>query len=305
MGRELAKRAVEEHYAKAKNRGKFVGCEAYGDFRELCARKDIDAILVATPDHWHALVSLEALRNGKDVYCEKPVTHLFGEGQVIYREVKRRGSVFQTGSMQRSYPAFRHAVELVRNGLIGKVKHVEIGLPPGYTKPMHNDATAQAPPDHLDYDLWCGPSPRLPYMPARHHRWWRGHLAYGGGTLMDWIGHHNDIAHWGLNMDKGGPVKVEAVGWEFPKTNIYNAPSSYEVRCEYPSGITSSISSGHPSGIKWIGEDGWVYVRRGTLKTLPVQYDLRSDSLDSLYVSVYWMGSYGFRVSFVRPKIER
>jgi predicted dehydrogenase len=264
-GREPAQQAVDTHYTKVSPGTSVRGVSVYSDFRQVCARDDIDAIVVATPDHWHALCTLTALRAGKDVYCEKPVTHFFHEGQLVYREVAARQAVFQTGSQQRSDPIFRHAIELVINGHIGNVRRVEIGLPPGYDKPQ-GDATIQQPPDTIDYDLWCGPAPVLPYMRARHHRWWRGHRAYGGGVLMDWIGHHNDITHWALGMDQRGPNSVEAVGWTFPETTVYNTPQQYDIRCEYEGGVTTSIASRHPIGSKFIGDEGWVYVRRGKLE---------------------------------------
>ena len=121
-------------------------------------------------------------------------------------------------------------------------------------------------PNGLDYDLWCGPAPVLPYMRARHHRWWRGNRAYGGGVLMDWIGHHNDIAHWALDMDHAGPSRVEAVGWTWPQTDIYNTPVDYEIHCEYPGAIESVISTKVQGGTKWIGERGWLWVNRGKIK---------------------------------------
>jgi len=235
------------------------------DFREVCQRDDLDAVIVATPDHWHALCTLEALRHGKDVYCEKPVTHTFHEGQQVYREVAKQNRIFQTGSQQRSDRLFRRAVELVRNGHLGDLQRVEVGLPPGYDKPQ-GDATVILPPEHLDYDLWCGPAPKLPYMRARHHRWWRGHRAFGGGVLMDWIGHHNDIAHWAMDVDDSGPVRVEAVNWEFPRTDVYDTPRKYEIACEYKGGVKSSISSQHPMGTRLIGTDGWVHVTRGRIR---------------------------------------
>ena len=265
FGRQPAKQAVDKHYAKAKSGARGGGVDVYGDFREVCRRDDIDAIVVATPDHWHAFCTLEALRAGKDVYCEKPVTHFFHEGQQVYREVAAHKAVFQTGSQQRSDQLFRHAVELVRNGNIGNVQRVEVGLPPGYDKPQ-GDATIAKPPATIDYDMWCGPSPALPYMRARHHRWWRGHRAYGGGVLMDWIGHHNDITHWALGMDGTGPRVVEAIGWTYPETSVYNTPHQYEIRCEYKGGVTTSISSRHALGSKIVGDEGWVYVRRGKLE---------------------------------------
>ncbi|MCP4643077.1 MAG: Gfo/Idh/MocA family oxidoreductase [bacterium] len=264
-GLEPAAGMVKRYYESNQPQSGSAAPATYTDYRELCARDDIDVVVVATPDHWHALCTLEALRRGKDVYCEKPITHLFHEGQAVYKEAAKRKAIFQTGSQQRSDARFRRAVELVLNGHVGEVRRVEVGLPNGYAGPM-GDTAVTDPPERLDYEFWCGPSSRLPYMRARHHRFWRGHTAYGGGVLMDFIGHHNDIAHWGLGMDKGGPTRVEAVNWRFPDTEVYNTPQDYEIRCEYAKGITSTIGNKNPTGVKWIGEDGWVYVNRGELK---------------------------------------
>ncbi|MFT4639064.1 MAG: putative dehydrogenase [Verrucomicrobiales bacterium] len=262
-GLEPGKARVEKYYAE-KNVADYKGCSHYSDFRELCARKDIDAVVVATPDHWHALATLEALRNGKDVYCEKPVTHLFGEGQAVYKEAAKQKAIFQTGSQQRSSIRFRIAVEAVMNGLIGKVKHVEVGLPKG-NGTDELGRVGQPIPEGLDYDMWCGPSRYLPFSTNRLHWNWRWCLDYGGGQLMDWIGHHNDIAHWGLGMDKSGPTKVEAVGFEFPEKGMWDGPTNYEVKCEFAGGCTSLISNKNTMGTKWIGEDGWIYVDRGKI----------------------------------------
>ncbi|MHC4874928.1 MAG: Gfo/Idh/MocA family protein [Planctomycetota bacterium] len=264
-GRTPGRQRVERKYGAGTKSGRAsTGLTVVDDFREICSREDIDAVVVATPDHWHALCTLTALRAGKDVYCEKPVTHFFREGQLVYREVAKQNAIFQTGSQQRSDFEFRQAVELVINGHIGTVQRVEVGLPPGYDKPQ-GDTKVVAPPESLDYDLWCGPGPKLPYMRARHHRWWRGHRAFGGGVLMDWIGHHNDIAHWALGADKSGPTKVEAVGWTFPDTNVYDTPHHYEIRCEYAGGVTASIGDVNKLGTKFIGESGWIHVTRGRL----------------------------------------
>ena len=265
-GREPGRKAVENRYAEDKASGSYKGCNAYADFRDVMARDDIDAVVVATPDHWHALITLEALRSGKDVYCEKPVTHLFGEGQAVYREVEKQKAVFQTGSQQRSEIRFRIAVEVALNQLIGKIHTVEVGLPRGHSNPQTELVGPAEPPTGLDYDLWCGPSEVLPYVHARHHRNWRWNLSYGGGQIMDWIGHHNDIAHWGLGMDQSGPEKVETVGWTYPETKIYNAPVDYEIRSTFANGVVSNLSSKNRKGTKWIGEDGWVYVDRGKIE---------------------------------------
>lgn len=261
-GQSFGRVAAQIHIEK---RGK-LRPDAVADFREVCGREDLDAVVVATPDHWHALCTLTALRGGKDVYCEKPVTHWFSEGLEVCREVKERQAVFQTGSQQRSDQEFRRAVELVRNGVVGMIQRVEVGLPAGYENVQAGTEILEPRAD-LDYDFWCGPATMLPYMRARHHRWWRGHRAYGGGVLMDWIGHHNDIAHWALDLDASGPTSVEAVGWQFPATDVYDTPWHYAIHCKYANGVTSVISDTNQLGTKFIGENGWLHVTRGKLTT--------------------------------------
>jgi predicted dehydrogenase len=265
LGRDAGKQAVESHYAKVNNRGTYTGCQTYSDFRDLCAQKDLDAVIVTSPDHWHALHALEALRNDKDLYCEKPFTHFFAEAAVVCREAAERKAVVQVGSQQRSDPLFRQAVEIVRNGHLGAIQRVEVGLQAGYDTPK-GDSQVTTPPAELDYNLWCGPADALPYMRARHHRWWRGNRAFGGGTLMDWIGHHNDIAHWALDVDRGGPLQVEAIGWTPPQTDIYDTPVDFQIKCEYPRGIELVISSHVEAGTKWSGKNGWLWINRGKIK---------------------------------------
>lgn len=259
LGREPGKAAVDTKYANS-------DCVAYEDYRELFARGDLDAVMVATPDHWHSTITLAAIDAGLDVYCEKPVTHKFAEGQAVYRAVAEKGTVFQVGSQQRSEPVFRQAVEIVRNGHLGKLSRVEVGLPAGYSDAQGSVEVAE-PPAGLDYDAWCGPSPMLPYMRARHHRWWRWHTAYGGGNLMDWIGHHNDIAHWGLGVENSGPVRVESRGWTWAETKAYDTPVDYEVASTYADGIEGIISTKFRKGTTWKGENGWVWVDRGQIET--------------------------------------
>jgi predicted dehydrogenase len=282
-GRDPAKEQVERHYAGQQKSSEYTGCAAFTDFRELCARPDIDAIVVSTPDHWHALCALEALHSGKDVYGEKPLTHLFDEARVLCDEVARRNAIFQTGSQQRSMPVFRRAVEIVRNGHLGRIERIEVGLPDGYDKPM-GDATVTDPPARLDYEMWTGPAPLLPYMRARHHRWWRGHRAYGGGTLMDWIGHHNDIAEWGLGAEQAKLSRVESVGWTFPETDIYNTPVHFDIRCQYTGGVESSISDRHEQGTKWIGERGWLFVTRSIIKASDPRWQTPDFDVGSFHV---------------------
>ena len=285
MGREPGLEYVKKFYAKRDGvSAAKVGVTAYEDYRELCARSDLDAVIVATPDHWHALIALAAVRNGKDVYCEKPVTHTFLEGQLLYREVAQFSRVFQTGSQQRSDWRFRRAVELVRNGHLGRLRHVKVGLPAGYANPM-GDTDLVTPPETLNYSFWCGPSPMLPYMRARHHRFWRGHSAFGGGNIMDWIGHHHDIAHWGLDLDASGPLKLESRNWTFPESTVYNVPIEFDIQCEYPGGVKGSIASSNRMGTTFVGEEGEVYVNRGKLETprpewAEQEFDLEGERVD-------------------------
>lgn len=260
-GKALGRRPARDLIAKAAGRPPAV---VTADFREVCGHPGIDAIVIATPDHWHARCTLEAIHNGKDVYCEKPVTHRFTEGLAICNAVANRGTIFQTGSQQRSTPEFRRAVELIRNGVLGGLDRIEVGLPSGYEQPM-GSPTIVPPPDAEAYDLWCGPAEQLPYMQARHHRWWRGHTAFGGGVLMDWIGHHNDIAHWSLDLDTSGPERVETTVWTPAKAAVYDTPWHYTIQCNYPSGPQSTISDTHQVGTKWTGPDGWIHVTRGRL----------------------------------------
>ena len=260
-----AGKKIEAAYAKHGIANSKQNISRHRDYRDLLARPEVDAVVVATPDHWHARCTLDAIAAGKDVYCEKPVTHLFSEGQAVCRAVAMRDVVFQTGSQQRSDWRFRRAVELARNGVLGNIHTIKVGQQAGYPEPM-GDTKLVKVPKQLDYEFWCGPSPVLPYMRARHHRWWRGHRAYGGGVLMDWIGHHNDIAHWALGIDESGPAEVEAVDWTFPETDVYDTPVQYTIRCRYRGGVTSTISSANTPGLELVGSLGSVYVNRGKLQ---------------------------------------
>ena len=243
----------------------------YHSFEEVVARKDIDAVSMACPDHWHGLVSVAALKAGKDVYGEKPLAHNFHEGRMIVNAVAKGERIWQTGSWQRSRENFRRAVELVRNGRIGKVTRVEVGLPGGHTDfAKTKDKTEfTSPPAELDYDRWLGPAPVVPYCEARVHKNWRWNLAFGGGQLMDWIGHHVDIAHWGMDADSTGPAEIEGVGEYPPHDALWNTATKYRITATYAGGMQMIIAGGHKDirgGTKWIGEEGWVWVDRSVLE---------------------------------------
>jgi len=243
-------------------------CAIYHDYREMMARKDIDTVMLAVPDNWHALTATEAARNRKDIYGEKPLARTIHEQQAIVKAVQKYKRIWQTGSWQRSQAPFRKAVEIVRNGLIGKVTRVEVGLPAGHhdfagTK---DKMTVSEPPPELDYERWIGPARMEPYICGRVHMNWRWNYNIGGGQLLDWIGHHGDIAHWGLDFDRVAPSEVEGYG-EFPAPDaVWNTCTKYRITCKYPNDIEMIIAGGHndiKSGTKWIGTDGWVWVDRG------------------------------------------
>ena len=243
-------------------------CKPYHDYRELMARTDIDAVLVATPDHWHELVEVEAARHKKDIYGEKPLARTIAEQQAIVKAVQKNGRIWQTGSWQRSFANFRKAAEIVRNGMIGDVTRIEVGLPSG-NKNSGKAATSMTPgetPPELDYDTWMGPSKMMPYIQGRTHRNWRWNYNTGGGQLMDWVGHHCDIAHWGCDFDNSGPSEIEGHGVFPDKDAVWNTATKYRIELRYPRNITMVIAGGYDdirSGVKWIGTNGWVWVDRG------------------------------------------
>ncbi|HPW75819.1 MAG TPA: Gfo/Idh/MocA family oxidoreductase [Kiritimatiellia bacterium] len=253
---EQAKQKVDKHYGNS-------DCLVTKDFREVCARGDIDAVMIATPDHWHAYVGTFAARHGKDIYGEKPFTHDLREGRALVRAVEQHGRIWQTGSWQRSSSEMRRAVELVRNGRIGKIARVEVGLPPGGRprNPIDPHATI---PKGLDWDFWLGPAPYRPYQGIAD--WdWRWVLDWGGGQMMDWIGHHADIAQWGLDRDTSGPVTFEGYA-PFEVDGICDSPKTYRFSCRYADGVEMTVADSRQvkSGTTWYGENGeWVWVDRG------------------------------------------
>jgi predicted dehydrogenase len=263
--RDGAKRAVDEKYGNA-------DCRTYADFRELIARPDVDALSLAVPDHWHSIPVVLGAAAGKDMFGEKPLARTIHEGMVMRDTVNRYGRIWQTGSWQRSVENFHHAAELVRNGRIGKVHTVEVGLPTGGPGPIR---PVSRPPQSLDYNFWLGPAPWHPYMSfgGQGVHWdWRWIMDYSGGQLTDWAGHHVDIAHWGLGLDETGPVEIEGKG-VYPKDGTYNTPTQYRFTCKYATGLTMIVANDQqlPKGMGtvWYGEKGWIHVDRGRQATDP------------------------------------
>jgi predicted dehydrogenase len=264
-GREPARRIVEEHYAARKESGTYKGCVGYEDFRELLAHDDIDAVLIALPDHWHSIAVIEAAKAGKDIYGEKPLSLTIPEGRAMSDTVHRYGRIFQTGSQQRSDHNFRRACELVRNGRIGKLHTVRCGLPggtPDISKQGNRDKPERVP-DGFDYDMWLGPAPYAPYCPARCFVNFRWILDYSGGQVTDWGGHHPDIAQWGMGTENTGPVEIKNAKGDFARDGLYNTAKSFYFECIYKNGVKLIVSNKVRGGVTFEGTEGWVWADRG------------------------------------------
>lgn len=241
-----AKETVNEHYGSD-------DCFATGDFRELLARKDVDTVMISTPDHWHTLISMLAIQAGKDVQCEKP-TLTINEGKALIRMVRKHKKVFQTSTEDRAVPEYHRMAELVRNGRIGHLRRIEVILPRQPAGP--GDATPQPVPEGLDYEMWLGPAPFAPYTKDRVHFNFRWIWDYSGGIICDWGAHLFDTAQWANNTERSGPVEIEGRGthWE---GGLYNTVKDYDITYRYANGVVMTCTPGNPS-IKFIGTEGWV-----------------------------------------------
>ncbi len=241
-------------------------CTLYKDYRELYHRQDVDAVVIATPDHWHAVQAIQAMRLGKDVYCEKPLSLTIGQARQMVSEARRWGRVVQVGSMQRSDGRFRHACELVQNGYIGEVKKVRVSVRTGFQNhPLFCDLPAEPVPAELDWDLWLGPAPFRPFNailapPVTFDGYpsWRDYVDYSGGGMTDWGAHHFDIAQWGLGMDQSGPVEIiPPDGKKFPYLT-YRYVNGVEMTADFEDNL-----------IRFTGTKGILEVNRSYLKTVP------------------------------------
>jgi len=241
-------------------------CRTYGDYREFLEKEKLDAVCIALPDHWHGLIYSAAANKKLDIYGEKPLARTIYDGRAIVSAVKRNNIVWQTGSWQRSTPNFHRAVELVLNGRIGKVTRIEVGLPDG-NKGVGTPPVKEVPAN-LDWEMWLGPAPKVPFRGIVHWQW-RWILDYSGGQLTDWAGHHIDIAQWGIGMERSGPVEFSGEG-VYPREGLFNVPVEYNINCKYANGIEMRVanSSQLPTkngGATWYGEKGWINVDRGRL----------------------------------------
>ncbi|HEV8379693.1 MAG TPA: Gfo/Idh/MocA family oxidoreductase [Tepidisphaeraceae bacterium] len=270
--RNRTKKQVEDTYANVFDAGSYSGCSTYLDFRELLQREDIDAVLIAVPEHWHAIIAIEAARAGKDIYCEKPLSHTIREARAMVNAVRRYGRVFQTGSQQRSDNNFRYACELVRNERIGRLKSVHVNV--GGTSNWAFLPEEPVPPG-LDWDRWLGPAPWAPYNSERasgsYSGGWRLIRDYSGGMMTDWGAHHFDIAQWGLGMDESGPVEIHPPDGNEHKVLTYvygNGVPVYHMfgpnEAQVPLPIKTKVN-----GVLFVGDKGWVEVNRGYIKTSP------------------------------------
>jgi predicted dehydrogenase len=234
----------------------------FKDFRQVLERDDVHVVINGTPDHWHTLINLAAARAGKDIYSEKPLTLTIDEGKRLVGEVKKWGTIFQTGSQQRSDPRFRLACELVRNGRIGKLQYMWVGLPTG---PREGPFSPQPVPAGMDYDFYLGQTPKVDYNGHNAHwnfRWW---YAFSGGQMTDWGAHHNDIAQWGNGTDRSGPVFVDGKSLKTMIPGGYDAASDYVVYFKYANGVQMIATNQAPNGVRFEGTDGWIFVDRGQL----------------------------------------
>ena len=272
------KQTVDAHYGNQ-------DCAAYRDFRELIARKDLDAVLICTPDHWHPLIAIAAARAGKHLYCEKPIGWSVRAAQAVRQAVHDHKVVFQFGTQQRSDRGFRRACELVRNGRIGQLKTILIGVPGSWTCPKQ---PAEPVPKELDYDLWLGPAPMAPYSYQRCRPWtqkegysvWYSISDYCLGMIGNWGVHHLDIAQWGNNTELSGPAEIEGVG-QFPQDMLTDCATSWQVENRYANGVLlvhmdDATAKKHPQqvggfghGVAFLGTEGWIHVDRGNLTTHP------------------------------------
>ncbi|MCK5730221.1 MAG: Gfo/Idh/MocA family oxidoreductase [Draconibacterium sp.] len=240
-------------------------CSEHKDFREFLAKEKLDTVGIALPDHWHGIIYSAAANAGLDVYAEKPLCRTIDDGKEIVKAVEKNNIIWQTGSQQRSGSEFFRAVQLVRNGIIGDVNYVEVGLPNGGKDIL---APASAPiPEGLDWDMWLGPAPKVPFQGVYHWNW-RWIMDYSGGQLTDWAGHHIDIALWGTDLEHTGPVEIEGKGY-YPRKGIYNTPIEYDIMNTFANGLKMRIANNrklkHGGGATFYGTEGWINVDRGRL----------------------------------------
>ena len=278
---------VDQFYQKKTGKSNYKGTKMFGDYHEMLNDKDIDAVLISTPDHWHAQPAMEAAMAGKDIYLQKPTSLTVEEGRQLVNAVKKNNVILQVGTQQRAMPQFRIAAELVRNGRIGQLHTVKIGLP---GDPGGPEAPAMPIPENLNYDMWLGSTPQVPYTEIGVHPQkgysrpgWLRHENYGAGMITGWGQHHYDSAAWGMNTEMTGPTSVQAIA-DFPKSGLWNVHGDFMVKHEYDNGITAMTSGGYPNGVRYEGSEGWIFVSRGSYvasSSDPVAQEKSKKALDA------------------------
>jgi hypothetical protein len=270
LGREPAQKLVNEFYAKKTTQGLYKGCDAYSDFREVLARRDIDAVVVVVPDHWHALISVMAAQAGKDIYCQKPMTLTVDDGHAMIKAVRQHQRILQTGSQYRSRADVRRMCELVRNGRIGKVQRVlsivsgaPVGPGPGW-QPM-------PVPEGFDHEMWLGPAPKAPYHAELCLYRFRFHLDYSGGQITNTGAHSNDIVQFALGTDNTGPVEFEDSGATWPPAgHLYNTATKTDFRARYANGVELICRTQDPGfGVRFEGSEGSIQYMKGKVTSEP------------------------------------
>ncbi len=282
----LGKQFVEEYYKKKGTPSN--GVKMYGDYREMLLNPDIDAIIICTPDHWHALPAIDAARAGKDIYLEKPASLTIAEGRQLADAVARTGRIFQMGTQQRSWEQFRVACELVRNGRIGRLHTVKVGLP---GDPAGDEEPEMPVPKNLNYEMWLGSTPYVYYTEKRVHPQndfsrpgWLRCEQFGAGMITGWGQHHIDIAHWGMNMEYSGPVEIKAKA-DFPQKGLWNVHGDFHAEALYSNGVTMQVSGAFPNGIRFEGSEGWIFVTRGNYSVTASDPVKKADNEKSLSAS--------------------
>ncbi|MGN6616999.1 MAG: Gfo/Idh/MocA family protein [Ilyomonas sp.] len=285
----LGKKFVDDFYTK-KNGSDYNGTTTYDNYQDLLANKDVDAVLICTPDHWHVIPAVHAVRAGKHVYMEKPASLTIPEGRILSNEAHKAGVVFQIGSQQRSMPQFKKACELVRNGRVGKLHTIYVGLP--VDNPAESTVEEEMPiPSNLNYEMWLGQTPYVPYTEKLVHPQkdfsrpgWLRCEQFGAGMITGWGAHHFDIANWGMGTEYTGPIEISGTADWPPKEALWDVHGNFKTETIFANGVKVLASNEYPNGVKFVGDKGWIFVTRGSYTVTasdPVAKDKNSKALDA------------------------
>ncbi|HDQ45802.1 MAG TPA: gfo/Idh/MocA family oxidoreductase [bacterium] len=281
---------VEKYYREKRDKS-MRGIRVYEDFRDLLAHAELDAVIISTPDHWHAVPAIAAANAGKDIFLQKPASLTIAEGRALSDTIHRTGRILQIGSQQRSvtpWPQFRRACELVRNGRLGRIQSIEIGLP---GDPSGDEEPEMPVPENLNYDFWLGSTPEVYYTEKRVHPQqdysrpgWLRCEQFGAGMITGWGAHHFDTAHWGMGTEYTGPIEVKATA-EFPESGLWDVHGDFQVEAKYANGVTLHASGAYPNGVKFIGTEGWIFVSRGDTGVTASDPVSKTENTEALHAS--------------------